>query len=167
MTFNIDAYLDRQRERFEMNAAALYLAELLARNSELQAMFLARLEDRTDFKGEILLLQNRGDRFNDDFNAGGDPERLANELLEIEEATSRLNWRISEDDELGPIFERLQELRNEYEEERDECREQYSHHDFQPLFEKHYTYLTGTKPNLNWGNFDLSMAPFFTPIPPQ
>lgn len=162
MTFNVDAYLDRQRERFEMRSAARYLAELLARYSELESTYLERLEARSDFQGELLLLRNRSDRFDADYKAGGDPDSLTDEFLQIEVATARLNWRISTDRELGPIWERLKELRHEYEEERDECHDEYSSHEFEPIFAKHYAYLTGAKAHQVRGNFDLSKAPNFT-----
>lgn len=166
MTFNIDAYLDHQREQFEMRSAARYLADLLASYSELESIYLERLKARSDFQGELLLLQNRFDRFDADYKAGKDPESLSDEFVEIEVATARLNWRISSDGELGPIWERLKDLRHEYEEERDECHEEYSSHEFEPVFAKHYAYLTGSKapvPRVDWGNFDLSKAPNFTP----
>ena len=166
MTFDVDAYLDRQRERFEMRSAARYLAELLARYSELEATYLERLEARSDFQGELLLLRNRSDRFDADYKAGGDPDSLTDEFLQIEVATARLNWRISTDRELGPIWERLKELRHEYDEERDFCREEYFEDEFRPIFDRHYAYLTGSKApvaRVDWGNFDVSTAPSFTP----
>lgn len=166
MTFNVDAYLERQREQFEMRSAARYLAELLARYSELEATYLERLEARSDFQGELLLLRNRSDRFDADYKAGGDHNSLTDEFFQIEVATARLNWRISTDDELGPIFERLKELRHEYDEERDECEEEYFADEFGPIFDRHYAYLTGSKApvvRVDWGNFDLSKAPYFTP----
>lgn len=138
MTFNVDAYLDRQRELFEMNAAAKYLAELLTRHEQLQSEYFEHLKSHPDFAGEYLLIQNRHARFDSDFKAGKDPYSLTRELFEIEAVNHRFTARIDASGQFSTITARMKELWDEYQDEITECGKLYFHDDFQKLFDKHY-----------------------------